>query len=218
MTDLSQFGGGIEQPETDDEIGESDRTSSDRAYKNARCRGITNDGHRCAAPASHMWGAESLCGVHSGSNSRVTIDSDPISLIEATSRKLFMNLGDLDVDEDLIRQAVHNIYGLEERALPVYEDGIWLPRQYCEADHIIVRAPAKTGESRLRGNVPRSRISPIVSAGDWDSDYLEGEGRTAAIRNEECLPGEDGTPQVGLKIAGKEQRWFPVEIKGGEPW
>ncbi|UHQ96414.1 hypothetical protein [Natrinema halophilum] len=217
MTDLSQFGGGIDRPEIEDEDdSDSETDSSNRPYANVRCRGITTEGRRCAAPASNMWGGESLCGVHSGSNSSVTIDSDPISLIEATSRKLFMNLGDLDVDEELIRGAIHNIHGLEERPLPVYEAGLWLPEQFAKARRLIIRTPTSTIDPRLGGSKSRHRIFSAVRAGQWDPDYLEGEGRTAKIRNEECLPGEDGTPRVGLKIAGEEQRWFPVEINRGD--
>ncbi|MDF9748393.1 hypothetical protein [Natrinema salsiterrestre] len=210
MSDLSQFGGGIEQSETGTEEGDS--SDSRYKYKAGRCRGITNDGDRCRASASEG----DLCYNHDLDDHCVTIDSDAITLIEWTSRTKFENLEDLDVDEDLIREAVHNVVGLRGRPLPVYEEGIWLPQRFCEADQLIVRTPAKTTDSRRTGDEPQRRISSLATADDWDPDYLVGEGRTAEIRNEECLPGEDGVPKIGLKIAGEEQRWFPVEIEGGE--
>lgn len=207
MTDLSHFGGGIEQAETDDEGSES--SDSRYKYSAGRCRGITNDGDRCRGSASEG----DLCYYHDLEQDPVTIDSDPIMLIEWTSRTMFENFDQLDVDHDRIRAALHNIVGLTDRALPVYDEGIWLPQRYAEADRLIVRAPTKTADSRRTGDEPRHRISPLARAGDWDPDYLEGEGRTAEIGNEECLPGEDDTPLVGLKIAGETQRWFPVEIE-----
>lgn len=42
-------------------------------------------------------------------------------------------------------------------------------------------------------------------------DDVDDEGHPANVRNVRCLPDDDG-PEVGLKIAGEEQRWFPVEI------
>lgn len=209
MTNLADFGGGIDQPETEHETDDEDSGDDRYKYSAGRCRAIAkSNGRRCRGSASEG----DLCYYHEHENDPVTIDSDPITLIEWTSRKLFRNLGDLDVDEELIRQAVHNIYGLEDEPIPVYDDGIWLPVRYAEAAHLIIRSPTGTHESRLSGSEPRRRIYPAFDAGAWDSDYLAGEGRTAKIKNDECLPDEDDVPKVGLKIAGEEQRWLPVEI------
>lgn len=210
MTDLAQFGGGIEQAENDDE--ESSSSDSRYKFKAGRCRGITNDGDRCRGSASEG----DLCYYHDLDDHCVTIDSDPVTLIERASGKLFENLGELNVDEDLIRGVVHNLVGLEDEGLPVYEDGFWLPERYTRASWLIIRTPTKTARSHRTGTEPRRRISSLATADDWDPDYLEGEGRTAEIRNEECLPGDDGVPKIGLKIAGEDQRWFPVEIQGGD--
>ena len=250
MTDLSQFGGGIDQPETS-ETDDSTDTKSRYTFRAGRCWSLAAGGRRCRQSASEG----DLCYMHSREYRTITVESDPVTLIRRTGKTSAArcraiqgngdrctngcgpldlrcglhqgtdaglvdrdDLADDELDVELIRQAVHNVYGLEEEPLTVYEDGLWLPWQYCEASHLIVRAPTKTGESRLRGDVPRRRISPLARASDWDPDYLEGEGRTTVIQNEECLPGENEIPMVGLKIAGEDQRWFPVEIKGGEPW
>lgn len=248
MSDLSQFGGGIDQPET--ETGGSDDQSTEKSrykYSAGRCRSIAAGGRRCRSSASEG----DLCYMHAQQHDPITIDSGPEVLIWRTGKTTVaqcraLQLDDercpngcgalelccgvhrdtnadlvpreeLDEDEldvESIRRVVHNLVGLGHEPLPVYEDGLWLPQRHAEADHLIVRAPTKTADSRCTGDEPRRRISPLVSAGDWDPDYLEGEGRTAEIRNEECLPGEDEGPKVGLKIAGESQRWFPVEIKG----
>ena len=100
-----------------------------------------------------------------------------------------------------------------EGPIRVTEDGIHLPEAFRVADHVIIRAPTCTAESHLNG-VRRPQPFGMIHAGHWDRDYLDGEGRTAAIRNTECLPDEGG-PKVGLKIAGHAQHWVPVEVEFG---
>ena len=104
---------------------------------------------------------------------------------------------------------------LEDEPLSVTEDGLWLPKRFAAASRLIVRTPTKTVDSRLKGDWDQRRLATGITVDDWDSDYLDGEGRTAKIRNEKCLPDGDG-PKVGLMIEGEDQRWFPVDVDGGE--
>ena len=210
MTDLSDFDGGIDSATTEtNETSEATRAQSEE-YQHGRCRAIAqNHGRRCQSPAGED---ADLCHHHAHDHSPVTIDSGPVDLIEWTSRTLFDDLDQLDVDHDLIRAAVHNLVGLEDEPLTVSEDGLWLPVRHREAGRLIIRSPTATVESYRKGSEPRPPVFPSLTAPHWDQDYLDGEGRTAKIRNEECLPGEDETPKVGLLIEGEGQQWFPLEI------
>lgn len=211
MTNLADFGAGIDEPDLECEPEPEPETQ--RVYNHGRCRALSmTENRRCRAGASSMGDDDTLCGVHERQDNVVTIDDDPVTLIEWTARKWFDDLGEHDVDADLIRAAVHNLVGLEDEPLPVYDEGMWLPVHYRQASRLIIRTPTKTVDSTLTG-VERKAISAVVSPGDWDPDYLDGEGRTARIRNERCLPGEDGQPMVGLKIVGEEQRWLPVAVR-----
>lgn len=98
------------------------------------------------------------------------------------------------------------------------EDGLWLPTEAMEANRLIIRTPTKTINWRASGEEANRRHHLSVTPGDWDEDYLAGDGRTAKIRNEECLPeNNDGVPHVGLLIAGTgKQQWVPVEIEDGD--
>lgn len=103
-----------------------------------------------------------------------------------------------------------------EPELTVSEDGLWLPAEFAAASRLIIRTPTKTVDWRAKGEDANRRVHPSVTPADWDPDYLKGEGRTAEIRNDECLPGDDGVSRVGLLIAGTgEQHWFPVDIQDG---
>lgn len=200
MSDLSAFGGGIDQPDTDDTADE--QTESRYKYSAGRCRAIKKtSGERCRGSASEG----DLCYYHDQDDDPVTIDSDPITLIEWTSRTLFENFDELDVDHERIRAALHGAVGLEDEPLPVYDEGIWLPARYREADAIVLRAPAIT--INTMDTPPRRPIFSLVDADDW---IVHDDRR---VRNERCLPGEDDTPTVGLKIHGEDQRWFPVDIQ-----
>jgi len=116
--------------------------------------------------------------------------------------------GEADIDGALLDD-------LEDEPLSVTEDGLWLPKRFAAASRLIVRTPTKTVDSRLKGDWDQRRLATGITVDDWDSDYLDGEGRTAKIRNEKCLPDGDG-PKVGLMIEGEDQRWFPVDVDGGE--
>lgn len=209
--DLSDFGGGVDQPEAESDDEQAESSDTRYQYNAGRCRGITTDGQRCRSSASEG----ELCYIHGQENDPITIDADPVRLIEATSRTVFEDLDDRDVDAELIRAVVHNLVGLEDKPLTVSEDGLWLPKRFAEADRLIIRAPTKTADTHLKGSATRPRVTPTVDASAWDEDYLDGKERTAEIRNERCLPDGDG-PMVGLKIAGEDQRWFPIELPGGE--
>lgn len=100
----------------------------------------------------------------------------------------------------------------EDEPLTITDDGMELPEKFAEASRLIIRTPTKTVDSRLQGNNTQRQMASMVRPKDYDPNYLSGDGRTAEIRNEECLPG-DGVYRVGLLIAGGEQHWFPVEIQ-----
>jgi len=100
--------------------------------------------------------------------------------------------------------------------LTVSDDGLWLPSTFAEASRLIIRTPTKTVDFRAKGSEVNRRIHPSVTAADWAEDYLAGENRTAKIRNERCLPGDDGQPMVGLLIEGGEQHWLAVDVQDGD--
>lgn len=224
MTDLSDFGVDVgdasssESSETSDDA----TTTTSRQYRNGRCLAITTTGRRrCASPISRMNAAGEYCGTHGRQHDPWSIHDDPETLILVTGGIDALSLSDVDaseVDFDLeaVRDAVHAIHGLEDEPLTVTAEGLELPERFAEASRLIVRTPAKTVDSRLKGDADRSKVVQSVYPGDWDPDYLDGEGRTAKIRNDECLPGEGSPPKVGLLIAGGEQHWFPVEIQDGD--
>ena len=164
--------------------------------RSARCRAIKGDGERCENGCGPL---ESFCGTHEDVDDPDTVDE----------------LEDDELDVDLIRSALHGLVGLEDEPLSVTEDGLWLPKRFAAASRLIVRTPTKTVDSRLKGDWDQRRLATGITVDDWDSDYLDGEGRTAKIRNEKCLPDGDG-PKVGLMIEGEDQRWFPVDVDGGE--
>lgn len=222
MTDLSDFGVDVEDPASNEPAEASDDASTSRQYRNGRCPAITTDGRRrCAAPVSRMKDADGYCGTHGRQHDPWSIHSDPETLILLTGRIDALSLSDVapeavDFDLDAVRNAVHAIHGLEERPLTVTEDGLELPQRFAEASRLIVRTPVKTVDSRLKGEYNQRQLVQTVRPGDWDPDYLDGEGRTAEIRNDECLPGEDSPPKVGLLVEGGEQHWFPVDIQDGD--
>lgn len=112
-TDLSDFGAGLEdvdsvdhyQHEQDDDTSGTGYGKS-HSYHLGRCRAITTDGQRCRSPCNGV--STDTCHTHRGDD-RVTIDSPSVALIEATSRTLWENLDDLDVDADRIRDAVQEV-------------------------------------------------------------------------------------------------------------
>jgi len=211
MTDLSDFGAGVETRSGDDES-TGGGYASDRKYQTGRCRAIDRNGQRCSGPCES---AADFCHSHGMEADPVTIDDGPIRLIEATSRTIWRDFEGLDVDHERIRSVLHNLVGLEDKPLTISDDGVWLPERHAEASQLILRTPTATVDSRLSGDT-RKRVFPTADAGHYDEDYLAGEGRTAKIRNDECLPDEDDEPyKIGLKIAGEDQQWFPLDIVDG---
>lgn len=92
MTDLSAFGGGIDQPADQDETGadhdrDRDQDDSGPAYPNGRCPAITSDLRRCRAPVSRMKASDGLCGVHGQQFEPLTIDAGAEQLIRLTGAR-----------------------------------------------------------------------------------------------------------------------------------
>jgi hypothetical protein len=159
-------------------------------------------------------GDDGLCGVHRRQHDPVTIHDGPKRLIEATSRQLWRKC---EFEHDRQRRLLHRLVGLEDEPLRASEDGLWLPERFRAADRLIIRAPTATVDSHCPGDNARDPVFGSVRAGHWDPDYLDGVGRTAQLRNEECLPTEDRPPRVGLLIEGGRQWWFPIERQERDP-
>lgn len=103
MSDLSDFGGGIEAEATDQPADADDGGfgSGKYSYRTGRCKAITNDGQRCSAPTGY---GKDCCHTHQISERAVTIDDGPRELIEATTRTLWRNF-----ENELVREAVAEI-------------------------------------------------------------------------------------------------------------
>jgi len=211
MTDLSDFGAGVDQPDSDDET--EPATTTSRSYPNGRCPGITTDGTRCRANTSRM-DNDGLCSVHQRQHDPITIHDGPKRLIEVTSRQMWRNL---EFEDGRQRAILHQLVGIESDPLRVSTEGLWLPERFQNADRLIIRTPVGTHDLHRTGDGERDGIYSSVSPTAWDPNYLDGEGRTTRIRNEECLPTEDRPPRVGLLIEGGRQCWFPIErTEGGD--
>ena len=211
MTDLSAFGGGVNDNKDEGADASESSVARTRSYPNGRCPGITTDGMRCGAHAPDADGTD-RCYTHRNQYDPITIHGGPKRLIEATSRQVWR---DLDFEDDRQRAILHRLIGIESEPLHVSEAGLWLPERFRQADRLIIRTPVGTHDLRRMGNGEWDAVYPSVSPTAWDPDYLDGEARTARIRNEECLPTEDRPPRVGLLIEGGRQWWFPIERTDG---
>jgi hypothetical protein len=104
MSDLSDFGGGVEMAEVDDTSTDQDGGFGDGqtyTYRHGRCRAITTDGARCKSPKGFR---EPLCHTHQMQHDAVTIDDGPVELIEATTRTIWRNF-----ENDRVREAVREV-------------------------------------------------------------------------------------------------------------
>lgn len=226
MTDLSDFGGGLDRESYNREHYEEDDDdsgSSNPEYRTGRCRGITVQGDRCSGSvAGSNIGDDDpdLCHMHGNATSVYTIDDTPMSLIEATSRTPWDRLDERDVDHRRIRQAVHLIHGLEDMPIKVTDNEVILPYRYARTSKMVIRAPTTTVKMTTQGkgwDVERLEC-PVVDRDNWDRAYLGGEEQSREIRNPECLPekGEVDGFSIGLKIFGDEQEWYPVVLTSRE--
>ena len=220
MTDLGDFGFDVGEPEEERENdkNEPETGSSNPKYRTGRCRALTTDGTRCSsaiAGENISDDAPDLCHMHESQSIVRTIDADPVTLIEGTSRTMFDNLDDLDVDEQLIREAAHAIHGLDDMPITVTDEGVILPYRFARASKLVIRTPTKTVQMTSRGEdrAVESLHFVVADRDDWDVE----EG-TAQIRNERCLPSQSPSDQysIGLKIFGHEQEWYPVEFESGD--
>lgn len=98
-----------------------------------------------------------------------------------------------------------------EGPLQITERGLRLPEPLRDERQIVFRTPVATINSYLkREGTRRDPYQSSVKPGDYDDEYLEGDGRTVEIRNAECL-SDDGY-KIGVLVAGGEQHWFDVEV------
>ena len=214
MADLGDFGVDVDDPDEQESDDESE-ASSNPEYRTGRCRAITFQGNRCSGSVAGRNISDDdpdLCHMHDIKHSVRTIDDSPVDLIEATSRKFFDNLDDLDVDADRIRMAVHAIHGLEDMPITVSEKGVVLPHRHAAADKLVIRSPTTTVQSRFRGdqNV-RPNPFPIVGRKEWEDE----EPGSEELRNPKCLTSDQNSSEcsIGLKIFGHEQEWYPVQFR-----
>ena len=88
MTDLSDFGVDVQEPDPVDGQGEEEPTSPSRSYPNGRCPAINRgDRLRCAAPVSRMKDADGFCGTHGRASDPWTIHDEPEWLIRVTGSR-----------------------------------------------------------------------------------------------------------------------------------
>jgi hypothetical protein len=212
VSDLSQFGAGVEKHDETSDTPVQGGQDGGRSYPNGRCPTITTDGQRCAA-AQSVKPEMDLCATHDRQHDPVTTHDGPKRLIEATSRARWQ---DLEFKDGRQRAILHRLVGIESEPLPVSEAGLWLPERFRNADRLIVRTPVGTHDLRRTGDGQRDAVYSGASPTAWDPDYLDGEDLSARIRNEECLPTEDRPPRVGLLIEGGRQWWFPIEREDGD--
>jgi hypothetical protein len=211
MSDLSAFGGGIDSNDDESAGASESSVARTRSYPNGRCLGITTDGMRCRAHAPDDSDTD-CCYTHRNQYDPVTIRDGPKRLIEAATRQMW---GNLNFKHDRQRAILHTLVGIESEPLSISEAGLWLPERFRQADRLIVRTPVGTHDLRHTDDEGRDAVYSSVSPTAWDPDYLDGEGRTARIRNEECVPTEDRPARVGLLIEGGRQWWFPIKRAAG---
>lgn len=86
MTDLADFGGGVDEPaDKPTDASDDNAPGYGHTYRNGRCRALTSNGQqRCSSPAEHD---SPTCHMHPvDSPSTRLIDDHPTDLIEATAR------------------------------------------------------------------------------------------------------------------------------------
>lgn len=107
MTDLSDFGGGVESTESDsDTTDDGGKSYGDGySYRNGRCRAIARDGTRCSAPSQFD---EDCCATHARDQFVVTIDDDPKEVVEHTAQSVWSN-----ISNETVKRAVHRAAGRE---------------------------------------------------------------------------------------------------------
>lgn len=108
MTDLSEFGGGVDRAEADQADTDTGGFGDDHGYqyRTGRCRAIDTSGTRCSAPSTH---GEPCCHQHGLDDRGTTIDDGPVALIEATTRTVWTN-----VENERVRAAVDRIQSSQE--------------------------------------------------------------------------------------------------------
>lgn len=110
MTDLSDWGGGIDHAEDeadDGPVGTEDDES--RVADRARCRALTSSGQRCQGSDSRD--EDGLCPSHSRDSNVLTIDDDPAYLIGATAGDIWPNPAENIDGWDEIKSGLQEVSG-----------------------------------------------------------------------------------------------------------
>lgn len=121
MSDLSDFGGGVEA--TGDDVNDTDDSEEAQrpTYRNGRCPAIAiGSRERCRSPISRMTDADGFCGTHGRYRDPWSIDDPVEKLILATGELDALSLDEVDagaVDFDVkrIKRAVEAVDGRWER-------------------------------------------------------------------------------------------------------
>jgi hypothetical protein len=101
VSDLSDFGGGIERDDTIDDDTTKNVSTSTPNFPNGRCPAISvNSRVRCRAPTSRMKEADPYCGTHGRTHDPWDINAPAEKLILITGELDATSLDELD-DEDV---------------------------------------------------------------------------------------------------------------------
>jgi len=216
VTDLSKFGGGIDQAAQ-----AADRRDDEQESLGTRCVVDGCDTDVVGLDDGWEYDRGVCCSdcIDSRDRHGHWPDESPDGCVECRidDGAIPHDCDESGADAVLLEPGQECDYCGGEPELTVSEDGLWLPKEFAEASRLIIRTPTATIDSRPGDGGRNSRHHGMVTPDHWDEDYLAGEGRTAEIRNDECLAGEDGVPRAGLLIAGTgDQHWFPVDIEDGD--
>lgn len=103
MTDLSDFGAGVERDDQSEDDASDAWGTEHIHYPHGRCRAMTVDGQtRCGSPA--QYGSDTCPNHPVDSPSTTTIDDGPRALIEVTVRKTWDRF-----ENDAVRAAVRQV-------------------------------------------------------------------------------------------------------------
>jgi hypothetical protein len=216
MSDLTDFGGGVEQVDESDDHTDDASETTDRSYPNGRCPAIAvGSRQRCRAPVSRMKAADGFCGTHGRQRDPWTIHDEPEELILITGELDALSLADLDPDDadfdlDWIRQAVAAVTDgvpdsdLLPDELHVTESGLWIP------------PTLRSFTSQVVFRTPKATIQHFESGGgDLDAYYgLIDESDFGPVDELRDPKNPDLAPdRVSIKPQGEEPLTFTVDLE-----
>ncbi|MFA1612032.1 hypothetical protein [Halobellus rubicundus] len=219
MSDLTDFGGGVEQPDDHDDHTDDASETAGRSYPNGRCPAIAvGSRKRCRAPVSRMKAAGEFCGTHGRQRDPWTIHDDPEKLILITGELDALSLADLnpdgvDFDLDRIRQAVAAVTDdipasdLLPDELHVTESGLWIPPALRSfTSQVVFRTPRSTIQHFESGSGGLDAYYGLIDESDFGpADEFRDP------KNPELAPD-----RVSIKPQGEESLTFSVDLEGDD--